>query len=382
MLFELNKRTVRKNLLHGPQQPGPLGRHTALNPEVESSLMRMLLDAFHEEKAITQKEFLRIMREQHKPTLTKGWVHDFIGAHLDELRVCRSLPQENLRMAVPRAYLKEHIQLLKTHLTGKVAELVFNLNELGFADQEDRKAKKVTAPSGVAKEDMHHPVSRHYRHMRLLTCVSASGDALTPLVITASTFSDALSRRGLSQGDDAMIRHRSPAYITEELFYEYLSNVFLPYVLVVRDWPGFQNEMAVLLMESAVPHASDRVRRLLDENSILAISFPAHTTNLFQALDLVFFGVLKRLKASTIGEFDNDSVNAHITKLIREYEQTATSSTIRGSIRKAGLEHEITTRPFKLQVIEESLSANPGFQEIWMRDISIENLCWNSPFGC
>jgi hypothetical protein len=64
-----------------------------LNPEVESSLVRILLDAFYEEKAITQKEFLRIMREQHKTILTKGWVRDIVGRHLDNLKVCRSLPQ-------------------------------------------------------------------------------------------------------------------------------------------------------------------------------------------------------------------------------------------------------------------------------------------------
>jgi hypothetical protein len=91
MLFESNKRTVRKNLLPGPQQQGPLGRHTAFNPEVESSLVRMLLDPFHEEKAITQKEFLRIMKEQRKATLTKAWVRHFIGRYLDDLKVCRSL---------------------------------------------------------------------------------------------------------------------------------------------------------------------------------------------------------------------------------------------------------------------------------------------------
>jgi hypothetical protein len=152
----------------------------------------MLLDAFHEEKAITRKEFLRIMREQHKPTLTKGCVHDFIGRHLDELKVCRSLPQQDLRMVVPRTYLEEQFQLLKAHLTGKVAELVFNLDELGSADCEDRKAQKVIVPAGVAKEDVYHPVSRRYRHMTLLAGLSASGDALTPLVIAASPISDAL----------------------------------------------------------------------------------------------------------------------------------------------------------------------------------------------
>jgi hypothetical protein len=61
-------------------------------------------------------------------------VHDFIGGHLDELQVCHSLLQEDMRMAVPRAYLEEHIQLLKTHVTGKVAELGFNLDELSSTD--------------------------------------------------------------------------------------------------------------------------------------------------------------------------------------------------------------------------------------------------------
>jgi hypothetical protein len=141
-----------------------------------------------------------------------------MGWLLDELKVCRSLHQEDLRMAVPRAYLEEHIPLLKTHLTGKVAELVLNLDELGSADREDRKAKKVIVPAGVAKDDEYHRVSRRHRYMTLVTCVSALGDALIPVVITASPISDALWRPGLKQAEDAMIRHRSPAYITEELF--------------------------------------------------------------------------------------------------------------------------------------------------------------------
>jgi hypothetical protein len=69
-LFELNECTVRKNLLRDSKQPGSLGRHTALNPEVESSLVPMLLDAFHEEKAMRQKEFLKIDRKQQNSKLT------------------------------------------------------------------------------------------------------------------------------------------------------------------------------------------------------------------------------------------------------------------------------------------------------------------------
>jgi hypothetical protein len=96
---------------------------------------------------------LKIVKEQQNSQLRKGWVHDFTDRHLDELQICHFLSQEDMQMAVPRAYLEEHTHLLKTHVTGKVAELVFNLDELGSADWEDRKANKGITPAGVSKED-------------------------------------------------------------------------------------------------------------------------------------------------------------------------------------------------------------------------------------
>jgi hypothetical protein len=105
-----------------------------------------------------------------------------------------------------------------------------------------------------------------------------------------------------------MIRQRSPASLTEELFSDYISTVFILYGMAVRNQREFQNETAVLLMDSAIPRAFERVRRILGQNHMTAITFPVHTTKLFQALDLVFFGVLKKLSASATGEFDDDSV--------------------------------------------------------------------------
>jgi hypothetical protein len=120
-------------------------------------------------------------------------------------------------------------------------------------------------------------------------------------------------------------------------------------------------------MKSAIHHPSGRVRWILTENHIMAITFPPHRTNLFRALDLVIFGALTKLKASATGEFDGDSVKAQISKLIQTHEQTAASSTIRGSLRKAGLEYEVTGGPLKLEVVKERLKENPEFREICAR---------------
>jgi hypothetical protein len=197
-----------------------------------------------------------------------------------------------------------------------------------------------------------------------MACVSVAGDALTPMVISGPPIRDSLWVMGSRQDEDVMVRQPNPAYISEELFFEYVTNVFVPYVTQLRDKPEFMNEPVVLLMDFPLPPVSERVLRLLGQNRVMAIVFPAHMTNIFQALDLAFFGVLKKLKQTAAGEFDDDSINDQITKLVHAYEQTATLITIRGCFRKAGLYPYVGPRPCKLRFDEERLRTNPGFKEI------------------
>jgi hypothetical protein len=104
------------------------------------------------------------------------------------------LLQEDRRLTVPRIQLEEHIQTMKmkVHVAGKFSELVFNLDELDSADWADRKVKKVIVPADVRNEDVYHAVSRRHRHVTLLTCVSAAGHALPPMLITGNPIPESL----------------------------------------------------------------------------------------------------------------------------------------------------------------------------------------------
>jgi hypothetical protein len=111
------------------------------------------------------------------------------------LQTCRSISQKNRRLAIPRSQLEEHIHTLTVHVTGNWAELVFNLDELGSADWEDRKIKKVIAFAAVPKEDVYHSVSHIPRHITHLAWVSAAGDAMTPLLIMSTPTRDSFWSR-------------------------------------------------------------------------------------------------------------------------------------------------------------------------------------------
>jgi hypothetical protein len=84
------------------------------------------------------------------------------------------------------------------------------------------------------------------------------------------------------------------------------------------------------------------------------------------------------------GEFDGRYVREQITKLLQAYDQTVTLMTIHASFLKAGLWPDSEAGPFKLQFNEEVLRENPGFKDLWERNISIEELSRRrrlQPFG-
>jgi hypothetical protein len=86
---------------------------------------------------------------------------------------------------------------MKSVVEENLSELVFNLDEVGSPDSEDRKPKKLFVPRSVSPDDTYHPVSHRYRHIALLACVSAAGNVLTPMVIVGSAILDPLWHHGL-----------------------------------------------------------------------------------------------------------------------------------------------------------------------------------------
>jgi hypothetical protein len=57
---------------------------------------------------------------------------------------------------------------------------------------------------------------------------------------------------------------------------------------------NFPEEDAVLFMDNCSPHLTPVVIDLLSNARVRIVTFAPHTTQIFQVLDLVLFGVLKR----------------------------------------------------------------------------------------
>jgi hypothetical protein len=139
-----------------------------------------------------------------------------------ESKVARTIvhPQEQIKLQVLRCWLDEYIQLIKKYVPTVPAELIFNIDETGLSDWEERKDKPVLIPSDQIEATLHYQINKSLRHHTLTCCISAAGDAYCPLLIALDRGQRAFLT-GVRRGIDLMMEIHQPANATAEIYFRY-----------------------------------------------------------------------------------------------------------------------------------------------------------------
>jgi hypothetical protein len=93
---------------------------------------------------------------------------------------------------------------VQTHVDGTTAELVFNLDEAGASDWEDRRTRDAIVPAIVDPDAVSHSVSRRFKHITLFVCVSTGGDSLCPMLVLGQAIPQDLWTKGLRPDEDVV----------------------------------------------------------------------------------------------------------------------------------------------------------------------------------
>jgi hypothetical protein len=235
-------------------------------------------------------------------------------------------PQEQVRLQVPRCWLDSYIQLINTYVPKISAELIFNINETRLSDREERKEKIVLDPSAHIDSRLHSPVDESIRHHTLIWCISAAEDASCPLLIAPNRGAQTIFETGIRRDIDMMMEIREPADATAEIFRRYVETVFLPAVVSNRKLPGCRNKPAISFYHNCPSPCSEDMLIEFARHGVLGLSYPPHTANLFQVLNLLLF---RRLKSAKKYLPRNDRAPAsidHIMRIFKAYETVTTST--------------------------------------------------------
>jgi hypothetical protein len=166
-------------------------------------------------------------------------------------------------LQVPRAFLERTVQDLNENVQGSAAELVFNLDEVGISEWEDRETKKIFVSAAMFEPTIHQRVSRNVQHISVIAYVSAAGESLISYMATSqdsSPVQEYLKSHGVCFGRDLILKSNQKPYMNVGIFLDDLITVFLPDLVRLRGLVAFAEDVAVLLMNNCSAHQGNGVR--------------------------------------------------------------------------------------------------------------------------
>jgi hypothetical protein len=375
--FEVSHSAVSRANFRGYQDPPGRGRHHELDPDAEQQMIDWIAKKAANHTAVNRTELLHECIERFGKSITRGWIDSFVTRHSEQLFETKSVPQENPRLEVPRAFLDAAVEGFRAHVHGACAELVFDLDEIGISEWEDRAARRVIVPSAMRGQTIFHSVHRNLKHISVVACISAAGEHMTPFFV-CSQVNDAVERalktQGFRMGIDLIIKRRNKPYVNSDLFHEYISTVLLPYIDELRTNDEFTDKEAVLLMDNCSVHVRSDILQILADHHVKVITFPPHTTHIFQSLDLSLFGTFKKKMNYKLPLESDETAAGFIKRIFHTMKQTLVEDNVRSAFVQLGLRYDIETIPYLLLFDEQVLRQSPGFTSLWAQDYPIEKL--------
>ena len=332
----------------------PNGRPTKLNPDQEEELI-YLIQLYTQIHRPVSASFLRqYILDQFGIVVSTSWHHRFLSRHHDKIRMDIAIPQDSKRIQVPREFAENHIKNMIDYVKGTPTKLVFNIDEVGCQKWADRKEKQVIVSQTIPKGKVFYSIKRCEKRVSIVSAINLAGDKLVLMIISQRKTIDII-KSGLREGEDYLMEYQKSAFINKEIFRKYIQLVIFKYIDEIRKNPQYEKETSVILCDNCSAHVDDDLYQEMKNRNIRFITFPPHSSHLFQPLDLVTFGVFKMHLKSITGRIGKSTQASTIKEILRALELAMISDNNRAAFKRAGLKIDPNCSPNRCIINEKKL---------------------------
>jgi hypothetical protein len=271
------------------------------------------------------------------PPLSVGqnWVTKYVKRHPDlSSRFSKSYNFKRAKCEDPKIISEWFSLVQKTILTyGIDPDDIYNFDETGFAMGLITTAKVISRRDVYGRRSLLQPGNRAW--VTVIECINASGWALPPCVIFKGKVFVESWFDGLPE--DWRLEVSPNGWTSDEIGLRWLKKLFIP-----STSSRTKGKYRLLILDGHGSHLTPEFDKICEENDIIAICMPPHSSHLLQPLDIGCFAVLKRAYGRLIESKMRARIN-HVDKLdfLEAYPiariEAFKSETIRNSFAAAGL---------------------------------------------
>ena len=177
---------------------------------------------------------------------------------------------------------------------------VYNMDESGMP--LDHKPPKVVVPKGTKK--VHCRTSGNKAQITILACGNAAGYVIPPMVIFEGKRLNPEWTKG--EVPNTLYGMSEKGWTDMELFHYWMTNLFIPNIPPARP--------VLLLLDGHSSHYEPDTIRIAQNEGIVVLCLPPHTTHVSQPLDVSFFRPLKAYWSDACHKYMQDNPGRVVTK--------------------------------------------------------------------
>ncbi|CAP79192.1 Pc06g01990 [Penicillium rubens Wisconsin 54-1255] len=340
--FKVPEATLRRRLSGVQNRATSRANSHKLTEIEEESLQKWILSMDSRGSAprpsmVREMANLLIQKRGTTPLLSVGekWVYNFVKRRpLLSSRFSKRYNYERAKCEDPKI-IKEWFDLVeKTILQfGIDPDDVYNFNETGFAMGLTATTRVISRSEYYGRRALLQPGNREW--VTVIKCTNAAGWALPPCVIFKGKVFIESWFDGLPE--DWRFEVSPNGWTSDEIGLRWLKKLFIP-TTSSRTKGGYR----LLILDGHGSHLTPKFDEICEENKIIPICMPPHSSHLLQPLDIGCFAVLKRSYGRMV-EMKMRCGSNHIDKLdfLKAYPtarmEAFKSETVKNSFQSAGL---------------------------------------------
>lgn len=315
------ERTLRRHISANNEIKKCLGKKPELGAEVETKLalhaIKLQKSGFAlTEKVLRQLAYRLAVKLKKKTTFGKNkarklagkdWFKGFMRRNPNlSLRKAQGISlarAEGMNRQEVDAYFKLLKEVLQKNNLMEKPGSIFNMDETGV--QLNNEPGAVVAEKGTKSV---HVLSSSERGetVTVVACANAEGVFLPPYCIMKGVNKKDEYKDGLPPGSTIKMNKKS-AYMNSDLFTDWLCEHFIP-----RKPPG----KVLLILDGHSSHMNSvGMLDLAEENGVILLCLPSHTTHYLQPMDRGIFGPFKLFWREACNDFKTANPSRRINRL-------------------------------------------------------------------
>jgi hypothetical protein len=319
-----DKKTVKRHFKQHSKFPNGArnGRPPILTSAQMDELFEFIAEGYRQRSPWTIRQVKEFIARTFHVSLEKTTLGHLLERD-PRFRTCPGVPMEDLRIAVTPQQIENFFREAFSVIEGVPAHFIFNMDEMGHQEWADRKQVVCVIPSFHQDNHVNVPVPRTGKRITMIACITLDGSFLKPtIIVPRKTVDTDLILTGMTS-EKVTVKSQPHGFINTSIFDSWFEETFIPELRRRRETFEYAGP-AVILLDNCSCHMADRFTELCRAERVIPLYFPPHSSNQLQPLDLLVFGVTKRL-LTRMNRLDSINIqSAHIAQVVCAFMSAAT----------------------------------------------------------